>query len=99
MTEATAHARVAIEPIHTRRAFLRRTGGAALAVFGGAQFLLQACTSVPGATPGGAAAPTARPPAGPTPSGAVKLPTYVPVAAVKAEEHVQVGGGNARERR
>jgi len=85
MTEPTAHERGVIEPIRSRRAFLRRTGGVALAAFGGAQFLLQACTSVPGATPGGAAAPTTRPPTGPAPSGAVKLPTYVPVAAVKPD--------------
>ena len=69
----------------SRRTFLRLgTGAATLTAFGGVQFLLQACTSLP-AAPGGAAAPTARPGSAPAPSGAVKLPTYVPLAAVKAD--------------
>jgi putative aldouronate transport system substrate-binding protein len=85
MTEASAHEGVVAEATQSRRAFLRRTGAVALAAFGSAQFLMQACTSVPGATPGGAAAPTARPPAAPAPSGAVKLPTHIPVSAVKAD--------------
>jgi putative aldouronate transport system substrate-binding protein len=84
MTEPITHERRVIEPTHSRRTFLRLTTAATLAGLGGAQLLAQACTIAPSA-PGGAAAPTTRPASGPAPSGAVKLPTYVPIAAVKAD--------------
>ena len=67
----------------SRRVFLRQSTAAALTAFGATQFLLQACSNAPSLP--GTGAPTTRPASGPAPSGAVKLPTHTPIAAVKAD--------------
>ncbi|MBV9581576.1 MAG: extracellular solute-binding protein [Chloroflexi bacterium] len=70
-------------PVHTRRDFLRFSTGGMLAAAGVLQVLSSACINMP--VPGSPAASTVRAPGTPAASGAVTLPTYAPLPALKAD--------------